>query len=89
MDRHAVSRRNALKLGGGFVGALGAMTLLAPPARTQPWVWSPSGSVAGAGVGADPRTVWDAEADPVIANVIERGNVPKINAALRDWIRND
>ncbi|NMO02567.1 DUF2236 domain-containing protein [Gordonia sp. TBRC 11910] len=89
MDHSAVSRRDALKLGGGVLGSVGALSLLAPPARAKPWTWSPAGSVAGSGSGKDPRTRWDPEADPVIANVIEHHDVPRINAALRSWVRND
>ncbi|GAB11151.1 hypothetical protein GOARA_064_01530 [Gordonia araii NBRC 100433] len=32
--------------------------------------------------------MWDPEADPVIANVLERHNVNRINAELRTWVRN-
>jgi hypothetical protein len=32
--------------------------------------------------------VWDPEADAVIANVLERHNVNRINAELRTWVRN-
>ncbi|AFA76036.1 latex clearing protein Lcp (plasmid) [Gordonia polyisoprenivorans VH2] len=59
------------------------------PARAVPWAWSPAGSVVGSGSGADPRHLWDPEADPVIADVIEHHNVPEINKALRTWVRND
>jgi hypothetical protein len=53
------------------------------------WTWAPSGSVAGKGAGLDPDWVWDEEADPVLAAVIDRGDVPKVNEALREWTRND
>ncbi|KHD76934.1 oxygenase MpaB family protein [Actinoplanes utahensis] len=75
-----LSRRNILKA--GTIGALGA----AVPART--WTWSPQGSVAGQGVGADPRWVWDPEADALVADLIERGDVPQVNALLRTWKKN-
>ncbi|MFC9896441.1 oxygenase MpaB family protein [Nocardia sp. NPDC127579] len=80
------SRRDAFKVGGAL-GALGAFGAIAP-ARAEPWTWSPQGSVAGDGDGADPLTVWDPEADPVVAGVIERGEVPRVNALLRTWTRN-
>ncbi|MER7140689.1 hypothetical protein ABT358_29600 [Streptomyces sp. NPDC000341] len=82
------SRRRMLMTGGalGAVGALGAAT----PALARPlWTWSPSASVAGTGVGVDPEYVWDEEADPVLAAVIDRGEVPAVNALLKQWTRND
>ncbi|MGN2638391.1 oxygenase MpaB family protein [Nocardia takedensis] len=81
-----ISRRSALKVGGslGVVGAVG----LAVPARAQPWTWSPQGSVAGDGDGVDPMTVWDEEADPIVAEVLETRDVARVNALLRSWTRN-
>ncbi|MBF6334124.1 oxygenase MpaB family protein [Nocardia transvalensis] len=81
-----LSRRNALKTGGAL-GALGALVAMSP-ARAQPWTWSPEGSVAGGGDGADPLTVWDPEADEVVAAALDRGEVPRINEMLRTWTRN-
>lgn len=79
-----ISRRNVLRAGGA-AGAVGALSLAAPgPA----WSWSPSGSVAGTGAGADPRWVWDDVADPLIADVIERGDVPLVNSLIRTWTTN-
>lgn len=79
-----LTRRNVLRAGGAL-GTLGALTLAAPgPA----WSWAPSGSVAGFGPGADPRWVWDDVADPLIADVIERGDTAAVNAALRTWTKN-
>ncbi|QKT07688.1 DUF2236 domain-containing protein [Gordonia sp. X0973] len=86
VDRE-ISRRDALKVGGVAAGAVGALAL-GTPARAKPWSWSPRGSVAGHGAGADPRTVWDPEADPVLADVLEHHNVNRINAELRTWTRN-
>ncbi|KAA8887694.1 DUF2236 domain-containing protein [Nocardia colli] len=80
------SRRNALKAGGAL-GAFGALAM-AGPVRAEPWSWSPGGSVAGSGSGADPLTVWDAEADPLVAGLIDRGEVPRVNDLLRTWTRN-
>ncbi|MFC3962176.1 oxygenase MpaB family protein [Nocardia jiangsuensis] len=80
------SRRNALKVGGAL-GAVGALATVAP-ARAVPWTWSPDGSVAGGGEGADPMTVWDPESDQLVASLIDRGEVPAINALLRTWTRN-
>ncbi|KAB2352359.1 oxygenase MpaB family protein [Actinomadura rudentiformis] len=78
------SRRNVL-MAGGTLGALGALSTASP---AQAWTWSPTGSVAGAGVGADPRWVWDAEADPLVASLLDRGDVPKVNELLRTWTKN-
>lgn len=80
------SRRSALKVGGAL-GAVGALATVAP-ARAVPWTWTPDGSVAGSGDGADPMTVWDPESDQLVASLIDRGEVPAINALLRTWTRN-
>ncbi|MEV0707851.1 oxygenase MpaB family protein [Nocardia aurea] len=82
-----LNRRNAFKIGGAALGAMGAMALVTP-ARAEPWTWSPQGSVAGAGEGADPLGVWDEEADPVVANLLDNHNVADINNLLRTWTRN-
>lgn len=84
MDR--LSRRHAL-MAGGALGAAGALAAVSP-ARAQPWTWSPQGSVAGEGAGADPLAVWDPEADPVVANVLDNHDVAAINQGLRAWTRN-
>ncbi|WP_181698035.1 oxygenase MpaB family protein [Nocardia sp. GTS18] len=81
-----LNRRDALKAG-GVLGALGALGL-ATTARPEPWSWSPEESVAGSGSGVDPLTVWDPEADPVVARLIDSGQVPRVNELLRTWTRN-
>ncbi|HEX4816838.1 MAG TPA: oxygenase MpaB family protein [Nonomuraea sp.] len=89
-----LSRRTMLKSGlisGGALGALGALGM-ASPAQARPltpWTWTPAGSVAGSGAGADPRWVWDEEADPLVASLLDRGAVPEVNRLLWDWERND
>ncbi|KAA9155657.1 DUF2236 domain-containing protein [Amycolatopsis acidicola] len=85
-----LSRRKML-LSGGALGAIGALSVASPAqARTlMNWTWAPSGSVAGAGAGADPRWVWDEEADPVAAALLDSGVVPQVNALLKNWTRND
>lgn len=88
MDELGLSRRNALRASGGLLGAVGALALGARTARAEPWTWPASGSVLGSGGGADPMTVWDAEADPVLADVLDHADVPAINAQLRTWTRN-
>ncbi|REE95635.1 oxygenase MpaB family protein [Thermomonospora umbrina] len=81
------SRRNVLVAGGtlGAVGALGAAT---PAHAGSLWTWSPRGSVAGSGRGVDPRWVWDEEADALVASLLDRGEVPGVNALLRTWTKN-
>jgi endo-cleaving rubber dioxygenase len=80
------SRRDMLKVGGAL-GALGALSVAAP-AQAVPWTWSATGSVAGTGEGTDPRWVWDAEADPLVASLLDRGDVPMVNELLRNWTKN-
>src|SRR4051794_41801728 len=61
----------------GFIGAgaaLGAGLLL------PSWSWAGAQSVAGIGGATPPWQVWDDEADPVIAAVIERGEGAAGNA---------
>lgn len=82
-----LNRRDALKAG-GILSAAGALTLVAPTVRAEPWTWSPQGSVAGSGSGADPMTVWDPEADQLVAGLIDRGEVPRVNELLRTWTTN-
>jgi len=81
------SRRKIL-MAGGTLGALGALTAASPARASSLWTWSSSGSVAGAGDGADPRWVWDEVADPLIASVIDRGDAPKVNTLLKSWTKN-
>ncbi|WP_420749660.1 oxygenase MpaB family protein [Rhodococcus sp. O3] len=81
-----LSRRNVLKTGGALA-ALAAVAA-ASPAQARPWRWSPAGSIPGTGDGADPRLVWDAEADTLVASLFERGEVPVVNDLLRGWKKN-
>ncbi|GHI93942.1 oxygenase MpaB family protein [Streptomyces olivaceus] len=82
------SRRRIL-FASGALGAFGVLGAASSARARSLWTWSPNGSVAGRGAGLDPEWVWDEEADPVLAAVIERGDVPKANEALRKWTRND
>jgi len=82
-----LSRRKVLRAGGAL-GAMGALNLAAPAHAASLWTWTPAGSIAGTGTGADPRWVWDDEADPLVASLFERGLVPEVNALLRTWTRN-
>ncbi|MEU8379629.1 oxygenase MpaB family protein [Streptosporangium sp. NPDC048865] len=83
-----LSRREML-ISGGALGALGALGMASPAQALTPWTWAPKGSVAGSGAGTDPRWVWDEEADPLVASLIDRGAVPEVNRLLWDWTRND
>lgn len=84
MEKH--SRRNMLRMGGAL-GALGALTIAAP-AQAVPWTWKATGSVAGTGDETDPKWVWDEEADPLVASLLDRGDVPMVNELLRTWTTN-
>jgi hypothetical protein len=74
-----LTRRNLLRAD----RAAGALTLATPS-----WSWASSGSMAGTGDCPDPRWVWDEVADPLVASIIERGDVPAVNALLRTWTKN-
>jgi hypothetical protein len=76
-------------IAGGALGALGALNAASPALARSLWTWSPTGSVAGSGAGTDPNWVWDEEADALLASVIDRGDVPRVNELLRTWTRND
>ena len=76
-----LSRRRLLKAGAGA----GALLAVSP---AIPWTWSPAGSVPGVGDGGDPKKVWDPEPDELIADVFKRGDVGKVNRALRGWTKN-
>jgi len=92
MDK--VSRRNVLKAAGGTMGALTVLGVAAPSraraaaSQQAAWTWPSSESVAGTGNGADPAYVWDAEADPVIARVLDTEDVAGINTLLNTWTTN-
>ncbi|MFF0492059.1 oxygenase MpaB family protein [Nocardia sp. NPDC004068] len=83
-----LSRRDALRAGGGFLGAAGVLALGARTARAEPWTWSPADSIVGSGAGADPLTVWDDQADTVVADVIDNADVPQVNRLLKEWTTN-
>jgi endo-cleaving rubber dioxygenase len=82
-----MSRRKVLRAGGA-IGAMGALSVATPAHARSLWTWAPSGSIAGTGAGADPRWVWDDEADPLVASLFERGEVRRVNELLRTWTRN-
>ena len=82
-----ISRRKVL-LAGGAMGAVGALGVASPAGARALWTWKPTGSVAGAGTGEDPRWVWDELADPLVASLLDRGDVPRVNELLRSWTYN-
>lgn len=79
-----ISRRKLL-VGGGVLGAAGALAAASPAGAKALWTWQPSGSVVGQGTGADPKWVWDEETDPLVASLLDRGDVPRVNQLLRGW----
>ncbi|GGS39826.1 oxygenase MpaB family protein [Streptomyces griseoviridis] len=83
-----LSRRKMMTTG-GVLGAFGALGMASPAGARSLWTWAPSGSVAGEGAGLDPEWVWDEEVDALVAAVIDRGDVPRVNEELVKWTRND
>lgn len=81
------SRRNVL-MAGGTLGAVGALAAASPAQASALWTWSPKGSVAGYGKGADPRGVWDPECDELVASLIAGGAAPQVNKLLKTWTKN-
>ena len=71
--------RRGLLLGGGL-GAVGAFGIVSP----APWTWAAEGSVIGSGAGLDPKTVWDDEADAVVAggDAVVAGDAAVVAAAV-------
>jgi len=82
-----VSRRSVL-LGGGALAATGVLGACKPDPDLPGWSWSPEGSIPGTGAGADPRWVWDPEADDLVKSLLDRGAVPAVNDQLRLWTTN-
>lgn len=82
-----LSRRDVLKAGGAL-GALGALTGIAPA-----WAWDLGQSVlGGSGATVPPEDVWDPVADAVVRRLFEEEgieSIEQVNALLRPWNRND
>ncbi|MFD4196911.1 oxygenase MpaB family protein [Amycolatopsis thermoflava] len=76
-----LNRRKALSLGV-------ALGLVGSASATPAWAWSPAGSVAGTGTGADPWWVWDDEVDAVVARLFAEGRIPAVNTAMASWVNN-
>jgi hypothetical protein len=73
-----LSRRNVLSLGValGLVSATAAVPAWAAPA-------------AGTAAGTDPWWTWDDEVDRVMAALLDSGQVPAVNTAMRSWVNNN
>ena len=79
-----LNRRSVLTLG----AALGLAGLAGTVGAGPAWAWSPKQSVAGTGAGADPWSIWDDAADPLLASLLDNGQVPGVNTAFQNWINN-
>ena len=73
-----LSRRNAIALG----VALGLVSV----AGTAPAGAAPAG---GTSTGVDPWWVWDDEVDRLLAGLLDTGQVPAVNTAMRSWVNNN
>ena len=67
-----------------------ATTTTIPKTRLEPTEIAPDTFVVHDhhGEGTDPAWVWDDEADPLVADLITRGDVPRVNELLRTWTKN-
>lgn len=80
-----LSRRRVLTLGAalGLVGVAGTVG-----GTGQAWAWSPKESIAGTGTVTNPWQLWDDAADPLLASLLDNGQVPAVNTAFQSWINN-
>ncbi|MFI7545031.1 oxygenase MpaB family protein [Actinoplanes sp. NPDC049599] len=76
-----LSRRRVLTLG----AALG-LAGVADPATA--WAWSSAGSIAATDSVTDPWSVWDDATDPLVASLLEHGQIPAVNTAFASWVSN-
>ncbi|MEU6534803.1 oxygenase MpaB family protein [Streptomyces sp. NPDC047000] len=72
-----LSRRRVLSLG----AALGLVTVMD---SSKAWA-SPSAAATGTGA----EYVWDSAADPLVASLIENGQVASVNSAMATWVNNN
>ncbi|MFC3891153.1 oxygenase MpaB family protein [Lentzea rhizosphaerae] len=73
----SLSRRNVLTLGValGLVGMAGA---------------APAGAAPTSGTSdSDPWWTWDDEVDRLLADLLDNGQVPVVNTAMRSWVNNN
>jgi hypothetical protein len=83
MSANAPSKGSITRRGLLGVGAAAGAGLYLPK-----WTWAGSQSMAGIGGTTPPWTVWDEQADAVVAGVIERGETAHVNQLLRGWSKN-
>ncbi|MFC7529852.1 oxygenase MpaB family protein [Actinoplanes sp. GCM10030250] len=76
-----LSRRGVLTLG----AALGLAGVAAP---SPAWAWSSAGSIAATDTVTDPWGVWDDATDPLVASLLENGQIPAVNTAFGAWVTN-
>jgi hypothetical protein len=76
-----LSRRRILTLG----AALGLAGVAAP---SQAWAWSSTGSIAATDTVTDPWSVWDDATDPLVASLLDNGQIPAVNTAFQSWVDN-
>ncbi|WP_285554280.1 oxygenase MpaB family protein [Actinoplanes regularis] len=76
-----LSRRRVLTLGAalGLVG-------VADPGKA--WAWSSADSIAATDTVTDPWSVWDDATDPLVASLLENGQIPAVNTAFESWVNN-
>jgi hypothetical protein len=76
-----LSRRRILTLG----AALGVASVVDP---SKAWAWSSANSIAATDKVTDPWDVWDDATDPLVASLLDGGQIPAVNAAFESWINN-
>lgn len=76
-----LSRRRVLTLG----AALGVAAAADPSAA---WAWSSKDSIAATDTITDPWKVWDDATDPLVASLLDNGQIPAVNTAFDKWVNN-
>jgi hypothetical protein len=76
-----LSRRRVLTIG----AALGLTTVVGVP---KAWAWSSAGSIAATDTVTDPWQVWDDATDPLVASLLDNGQIPAVNTAFASWVNN-
>ncbi|WP_344616341.1 oxygenase MpaB family protein [Dactylosporangium salmoneum] len=59
---------------------------MADPAKA--WAWSSANSIAATNTVTDPWSVWDDDTDPLVASLLDAGQIPAVNTAFQSWINN-
>ncbi|GAA2631737.1 oxygenase MpaB family protein [Paractinoplanes durhamensis] len=76
-----LSRRRVLTLG----AALGLVGVADP---SKAWAWSSANSIAATDTVTDPWSVWDDATDPLVASLLDNGQIPAVNTAFDSWVNN-